>query len=120
MLTKLVFTLAVIGVVILLVRFRGRPARAPVQVPPARSGAPWMKGLALGVVTLMVLGSALGFWLYWRDAHQVMQVWVIDSQTGHRSEYRAYRGSLEGRSFETLDGRRVRLAETERLEVASE
>lgn len=120
MLTKIVFTLAVIGVVVLLSRFRGRPARMPVKAPPRKAASPWLKGLALGVVTLMVVGSALGIWLYWRDAHQVMQVWVIDSRSGHRSEYRVYRGSLEERDFETVDGRGVHLAETERLEVVAE
>ncbi len=120
MLTKIVFTLAVIGVVILVVRFRGRPARSPVQAPREKPGTPWVKGMAFTVIGVMIAGSALAVWLFWRDAHQVMQVRVIDSRSGRVSEYRAYRGSLEERSFETLDGRRVRLAETERLEVAAE
>ena len=117
MLTKIVFTLAVIGVVILMARFRGRPARAPAAAPQKKRSNPWVKGLAVAVIAVMVAGSALGVWLYWRDAHQIMQIWVIDSRSGHRSEYQAYRGSMEERSFKTIDGRHVRLAETERMEV---
>ncbi|WP_456373723.1 hypothetical protein [Thiolapillus sp.] len=117
MLTKIVFTLAVIGIVIFLTRFRGRPARRPSPVARQEHRSPWTKGLVLAVVSIMTAGSALGLWLYWRDAHQVMQIWVVDSRSGHRSEYQAYRGSLDGRGFETVDGRRVHLAETERMEV---
>ena len=120
MLTKIVFTLAVIGLVILVVRFRGRPARSPVQAPQKRSRSPWVKGLALSVIGVMIAGSALTLWLFWRDAHQVMQVRVIDSRSGRVSEYQAYRGSLGEHSFETLDGRQVHLAATERMEVVAE
>ncbi len=120
MLTKIIFTLAVVGLVILVARFRGRPARTPAPAVREKPGKAWMKGMALAVIGIMIAGSMLAIWLFWRDAHQVMQVRVIDSRSGRVSEYRAYRGSLEERSFETLDGRRVRLAETERLEVAVE
>ncbi len=118
MLTKIVFTLAVIGLVILVVRFRGRPARAPA--PQKKPGSPWVKGLALGVVGIMLAGSALTLWLFWRDAHQVMQVRIIDSRSGRVSEYQAYRGSVQEHSFETVDGRQVHLAATERMEVVGE
>jgi len=63
MLTKLIFTAAVIALVVFLVKFRQRSGRV--------------------------------------------------------SEYEVYRGRLGERSFETVDGRQVRLAETERLEVAT-
>ncbi len=120
MLTKIVFTLAVIGLVILVVRFRGRPARSQVPVPKKKSGAPWIKGMALSVIGVMIAGSVVTLWLFWRDAHQVMQVRVIDSRSGRVSEYQAYRGSLQEHSFETLDGRQVHLAATERMEVVAE
>jgi len=118
MLTKIVFTAAVIAVVLLLVKFRQRPVPAPV--PRRQRKAPnrrLIRILAVAVLAVMLSGSLLMLYLNWRDSHQVLQVRVIDARSGRVSEYRVYRGRLEERAFETLDGRQVRLAETERMEV---
>ncbi len=119
MLTKILFTLAVIGLVFATVRFRGRPARAPAPPPKKPAGKPWIKALAVSVIVLMLVGTAVIIYLNWRDSHQVLQVQVIDSRSGRVSNYQVYRGELQERRFVTLDGRQVRLAETERLEVAA-
>ncbi|WP_456379992.1 hypothetical protein [Thiolapillus sp.] len=123
MLTKILFTLAVIGLVIAVVKFRSRPARAPVRAPapqPAKKlEKRWLKALAISVVVLMLAGTAVIIYLNWRDSHQILQVQVIDSRSGRVSDYQVYRGQLQERRFITLDGRQVQLAETERLEVAA-
>ncbi|WP_456404826.1 hypothetical protein [Thiolapillus sp.] len=119
MLTKILFTLAVIGLVIAVVKFRGRPARAPLPRTEKKAGKPWIKALAVSTIILMLVATVVIVYLHWRDSHQVMQVQVIDSRSGRISEYQVYRGQLQERRFVTLDGRQVQLAETERLEVAA-
>jgi len=119
MLTKILFTLAVIGLVIVMVRFRDRPARATVPRTEKAAGKPWIKALAASVIILMLVATMVFVYLNWRDSHQIMQVQVIDSRSGRVSEYRVYRGQLQERRFITSDGRQVQLAETERLEVAA-
>lgn len=114
MISKILFTLAVIAGVILLVKLRRRqvPA-APVEDETAQ-GFRW---LALVAVGLMIIGSAFFIWQAWRDASEVLVLKVIDTRSGQVTEYRAYRSDIEDRSFRTVDGRRVSLAETERLEM---
>lgn len=72
---------------------------------------------AYAVIALMIAGSALWLVLEWRSAHEVLGVRVINASTGTATDYEAYRSDIESRSFRTLDGRRVNLAEVERLEV---
>lgn len=118
MLSKILFTLAVIALVIVSVRFRNRTLRTPALVAEKPLGKPWIKLLAMAVISLMIVVSAVFLYLHWRDSSQIMQVNVIDSSTGRISHYQVYRGDLEESAFETVDGRYVRLAKTERLEVA--
>lgn len=114
MISKILFTLAVIAGVVLLVKLRRRaPAPAPVPDETAQ-GFRW---LALFAVALILIGSAFFIWQTWRDASEELVLRVVDTRTGQVTEYRAYRSDIDGRSFRTLDGRRITLAETERLEV---
>jgi hypothetical protein len=64
----------------------------------------------------MLTGSGMFLYQQWRDAYQVVTLRVVDSRSGHAATYQAYRGDIEGRSFRTLDGRTITLAEVERLE----
>lgn len=114
MLTKILFTLAVIAAVVMLVRLRARAA--PAQTVPDES-AQGFRWLALVAVGLMVIGSAFFIWQTWRDASEVMVLRVVDTRSGHVTEYQAYRSDVDGRSFRTVDGRHITLAETERLET---
>lgn len=115
MITKILFTLAVVAGVVLLVKLRRRPV--PKAAPEPDETAQGFRWLALVAVGLMVIGSAFFIWQAWRDASEVLVLRVVDTRSGQVTEYRAYRSDVEGRSFRTLDGRRVTLAETERLET---
>lgn len=120
MISKILFTAAVIAGVIFLARFRYRrvaaaPAAARAPVPAMRGMMRW---LAAAVVLLMISGTALYLYLDWRAATEVLEVRVIDARSGRVVTYEAYRGDVEQRSFRTLDGRRVTLAETERMETS--
>jgi hypothetical protein len=123
MIGKILFTIAVILVVALIWRTRspGRePPRALPRVinPPAARRLP-VRGLAIAAVVLMVLASALLLYDHWRDNTEVIFIRVVDATTGRATEYRAQRGDIEDREFVTTDGRRIVLAETERLETST-
>jgi hypothetical protein len=122
MLTKILFTAAVIATVIMLVRFRRRRGLVSTAAPPPRvqTGATrrLFRWLAVAVVALLIAGTAFYLYLEWRAAHEVVEVRVIDASSGRVSAYQAYRGDLDARSFVTVDGRRVHLAATERMETS--
>ena len=121
MITKILFTIAVIGAVVLFTRyFAGRQGPRPAAPAPgrARPAAP-VRLAAYGVIVLIVAASALWIVLEWRSAHEILRIRVINSATGVAAEYEAYRSDIEQRSFRTVDGRRVNLAEVERLEVGN-
>jgi hypothetical protein len=70
---------------------------------------------AYALVALMVAGS--GFYLFqdWEHRRQVIEVQVVNPATGAVDTYQARRGDIDGRSFTTIDGRRIRIADMERL-----
>jgi hypothetical protein len=123
MIGKILFTLAVILLVALIWRTRspgrvaGRPPPRLVNSAPSRQ---WpVKGLAVAVVTLMLLASAFLLYDHWRDNSEVIYIRVVDAGTGRAAEYQAQRGDIQDREFVTTDGRRIVLAETERLETST-
>lgn len=118
MLTKILFTIAVIAVVILISKAGQRPKQVVAGSPdPSPRGRRWIKVLAIAVISLMLVASAVYIYLEWQLANEVLVVQVIDTRSGRTSEYLVTRGKLEDRAFQTRDGRYVRLAETERMEV---
>lgn len=121
MLTKILLTLLVIVIAFLVVRNRsasapataarsGQPAAAPIDLRRA-----WLIG---GVVALLLVVS-LGSILYrnWRYDQELVSVRVVDIRSGQAELYRARRAKVQGRSFVTLDGRTVTVADSERVEV---
>lgn len=122
MLSKILFTLAVIIVVALIWRTRQR--RLPMQPsprlvnPPRGRRLPW-RVLAFGAVGLMVLATGVLLYDYWRERSEVIFIRVVDSGSGRATEYRAQRSDIGERDFVTTDGRHVVLAETERLETST-
>jgi hypothetical protein len=124
MIGKILFTIAVILVVALIWRTRSAPP-TPVQTTPPRLINPqkrWrspVRALAVGAVSLMLLASAYLLYEHWRDSSEVIFIRVVDAGSGRAAEYRAQRGDIEDREFVTTDGRRIVLAETERLETST-
>ena len=123
MVGKVLFTLAVILLVALIWRTRRpldpgdrRPPRL-INPPPAQRSS--LRALALAVVVLMVLASAFLLYDHWRDTSEVIFIRVVDASSGRATEYRAQRGDIQDREFVTTDGRRIVLAETERLETST-
>lgn len=76
--------------------------------------------LAAGAVLLMLIGMGLYLYHQWSDAYRVVSVRVIDSRSGQSASYQAYKGDIDGRTFTTIDGRVVTLAEVERMEMGAD
>ncbi len=115
---KILVTAAVIAAVIMMVRVRRRGGAAGPASPRAPAARGLFRWLAAGVVAVMLCASVLYLYLDWRAASEIVQVRVIDARSGQVSTYQAYRGDVEDRSFRAVDGRRVTLAETERMETS--
>ena len=119
MLTKILFTLAVILVVALVFRVKNTPAK-PVK-PEASQNQNNKGGVSAAMVAYTLLGlviaiSALVFVLHWQDQHQVIDIQVTNSQ-GDTLKYQAYKKAVEGRRFTTIDGISVDLADSDRIEI---
>lgn len=123
MLGKILFTIGVILLVALIWGTRrARPAGVqtePRLVNPQKARRMPVRILALAVVALMLLGSVFLLYDHWRDGSEVIFIRVVDAPSGRATEYRARRGDIQDREFVTTDGRRIVLAETERLETST-
>lgn len=123
MIGKILFTLAVILLVALIWRTRSpglpAPQARPRLVNPAAKRLSPVRVLAVATVTLMLVASAYLLYEHWRDSSDVIFIRVIDAGSGRTVEYRAQRGDIQEREFFTTDGRRIVLAETERLETST-
>jgi len=124
MLTKILFTVAVVVAVLAFARFRQQrqselAASTPRLVnPPAKRNIP-VRWLASAAVVLMLLATGVLLYTHWQDANLVIQVRVVDAGSGKVATYRARRGDIDDREFVTVDGVHVVLAETERLETTT-
>ena len=116
MLTKLLFTGLIILGVYIFYRYRGRVRSQPKQIAeptqPSRTG----RVAVYAFVCALLLISGAVFFYQWREAHQVVTIRVIDSASNNVTIYQAYRKSIKGNRFESLDGKTVVLGEAERVE----
>ena len=123
MIGKILFTLGVILVVALIWRTRSPRAPASADAPrlvnPSAPRRLPVRALAAGAVALMLLASGYLLYEHWRDGSEVIFIRVVDAGSGRAAEYRAQRGDIQDREFVTTDGRRIVLAETERLETST-
>lgn len=127
MFTKfLILILVILGV---WVAFRVKTAPpgtpAPLRHPsPARPTHPgWLPAgapLAIAYVLVAVMLAGTGLYLFegWEAGRRPVTVRVINANTGEVITYRVSPKDVTGRSFRTLDGRRVTLADVERMEIS--
>ncbi len=119
MLSKILLTLTVILVIygVMRTRLRTEGRNQGPQSPPRPPLIPLVRvrALAYGLLVAMVSGSLLLLYSGWEEGREVVSVQVINTNTGAVVTYQARRSDIEGRQFTTLDGRRVMLAEVERL-----
>ena len=122
MLTKILFTLLVIIVVAVVFRHKNQ-SRAVTRKSPGDSASDSGIGIQGKTIIYAILGlilvlSGLFFLLHWQDQHQIVNIQVTDG-SGVTVAYQAYKKSIQGRSFITLDGREVTLGSNDRVEMTS-
>ncbi len=124
MILKLLFTLGVIGIAWLVLRNRSRRGQVAANEQLARISRPSIQQsnstprlAAYGLIVFMILASGLVLYLQWRDQYRIVNVQVINTQTGLSESYQARFGDVEERQFQALDGRIVKVADIERIEV---
>jgi len=118
MIGKLLLTAAVIAIAYLFVRVRGRrPLPLPRVSERARPNPnPWR--VAAWTFAAVLGAGSLVFWLLdWQQSERIVTVRVINANSGEIATYRAAEDSVTGRTFRTLDGRVVTLADVERMEL---
>lgn len=122
MLIKILFTVLVVIVVLLFVKSRssGRvaPRTEPVtveKVPPSdlRIAAYIFIGLMMSVTVGILL-------LEWYNGSREVVIRVIDTRSGDYVDYQARRDDVARGSFTTVDGRKVYIADVERIELIDE
>lgn len=118
MLTKILVTILVILAVITFYRVKnsGRVTQAARRLE-SRSPAEKRFGrlVAYGFVALLILISAGWYALHWQEQHRIITIRVI-GESG-TTTYKAYNKDLKGNRFDTIDGKTVRLGESERVEI---
>ena len=106
-----------------IARWRGKRAQMPpVNITPApqaptRPMPAWVRPAAYGFAALIVTGSVVWYYSAWQDGQRIVIIRVINTGSGQLATYQARKGSIDGRSFRTVDGFVVRVAAAERIEV---
>ncbi len=128
MFTKILLTVGVIVAVALYLRARDAaeddspagPSGAGTSGAAARKPAAANHRLT-AIVLLALLGlGGIFFYLRWSEAQRLVTLRVVNSSTGTVIEYQAFANQLDGRTFVTADGRRITLADVERMELLAE
>jgi hypothetical protein len=115
---KLLLTAAVILGAYLVIRARMRAPRVAERAAPERLAVlprGFARTLSYALIGLSLGGT--GFYLIrsWDGGREVLQVQVVNANTGVAIDYRARRRDIEGREFRTLEGQVIRLADVERM-----
>lgn len=131
MLTKILLTLAVIIGAALYLRARNESEEAADSATHRPKGEPGKRQLATesaaeirsrNRLTAAILAALLAiggifFYFKWVEDNRLVTVRVVNSSTGEATSYQALANKLHGRTFITEDGRKITLADIERMEV---
>ena len=120
MLTKILFTLAVIIVVYLVYRTKSAPPskkRTKAQLAEAARQRRVVQIVAYAFIGIFAVVGGVIFLLNWWEDHRVIDIRVVNANSGQTVTYQAYKKAIEGRRFTTVDGREVTLGDNDRVEM---
>lgn len=122
MLTKILFTIAVIIVVLLVYQARFRPVSQAVRKAKSDSffAQKPSKWVVYTVAGILALASGVVYFFKWQSDNAVVTIRVISAQQEQPFIYKARQKDFKGRTFTTLDGRVVKLGDSERIELLEE
>jgi hypothetical protein len=122
MLTKIIVTLVVIVGCLWFASSKRNQDLQPVQRKPSSKEVQrklLLTRSAFAFMFLMLLAAGVMVFFELQDDYETVTVHVINSETNARTSYQAQRQDVTEGSFTTLGGRKVFVAEVERVEVES-
>jgi ABC-type Fe3+ transport system permease subunit len=122
MITKILFTLLVIIAALVFVRHKNSRQRQGGGPDREQQAADRRRAMviAIALVLLTLLVSAGIYYSHWQNEHRLFSVLVTHGNSGEVQRYTVYRREINGRSFRTVDGRLIHLADSERMEIREE
>ncbi|MYD78335.1 MAG: hypothetical protein F4239_05440 [Gammaproteobacteria bacterium] len=119
MLTKILFTIAVIVVVLLVYQARFRPVSQAVQKAKHNTAFPNKpsKWVVYTVAGILAVSSGIVYFFKWQSDNTILTIRVINAQQEEPFSYKARQKDIKGRTFTTLDGRVVTLGASDRIEL---
>ncbi|MBF0145522.1 MAG: hypothetical protein HQL84_06280 [Magnetococcales bacterium] len=122
MLFKIILPFFLLAVVYFMGRVHANRKRQSNLPPPEAPFFLTMRHGPVGRIALILVAStvvAAGWMMFahWQERAQWVEVHVVDVKTGQKTYYEALKGEIHGRVFTTRDGRRITLADVERMEI---
>ena len=114
MITKIVFTAAVVLFVLLLFN-KSRWTKSKAPQAPASSKI-LERSLYLFLTISLTIGATL-YYLDWRDENSTLVVTITNPNSNETKTYEIVKGSLGNRSFKTVEGEFVSLSSIEHMEI---
>lgn len=118
---QLLVTLLVAAIVVFIARFKragsvSAAARRSANDEGAHSlSTTALVGYVLAAVMIVTAGTLT--WMGYRERNEVVEVVVVDTRSGERVVYNVRRKALGEREFLTVDGRRISLGASDRMEL---
>lgn len=128
MITKILFTAAIVVGIMMLVRIIGARKTANqdqrvIDITPGAEHAEVQGGdrtgpIVIGMLALVVIaGIAYVVFSEVAEEQREVIVEVVNTRTGETKQYKVEKGDVRGRTFRTVDGRTVTVADVERIEI---
>lgn len=122
MITKIIFTLVVIVGCLWFASSKRNQELQSVENQPSKKENErklLLTRSAFAFMFLMVLAAGVVVFFELQDDYETVTVHVINSETNARTSYEAQRQDVTEDGFTTLEGRKVFVADVERVEVES-
>lgn len=128
MLGKILLTLLVTIGAVLVLKHRNQQAQSAEKQGAAgktdtRNDSPdqGMSDIRTGAYLFLIIMFGVAATLYyfrWQDDHSIVTVKLIRGDETAPVQYQVYKFQLQERSFTTIDGTQITVADSERMEVA--
>lgn len=120
MLTKILFTLLIVIGGFAFARHRNRQPSVRTEnlnSTPSLFERSQIRLAAYLFITFMAVSSLLLLYFELDEKQREVEVEVVNTQSGVRQSYRAQLGDVGHKSFTTIEGRSIHIADIERIEI---
>jgi hypothetical protein len=117
MISKILFTLAVIMVCMWVLSARAKPELREISNPIAERRKKNMRNGAIAFMVIMAIAAGVMIYLEVDKRSAIVTVHVINTQSGAQKSYRVMKNDIHSDGFTTLDGLQVFVAGIERIEI---